>query len=40
MFELRIKDCYFDYNNEPSIEVKITFDKNPNMNLFLNADLE
>ena len=33
VFELRIKDCYFDYNNEPSIEVKITFDKNPEYEL-------
>lgn len=33
VFELRIKDYYFDYNNEPSIEVKITFDKNPEYEL-------
>ena len=33
VFELRIKDYYFDYNNEPSIEVKITFEKNPEYEL-------
>lgn len=33
VFELRIKDYYFDYNNEPSIEVKVTFDKNPEYEL-------
>lgn len=33
IFELRIKDYFFDYNNEPSIEVKISFSENPDYKL-------
>lgn len=28
-FELRLKDYFYDYNNEPSISLKITFQENP-----------
>lgn len=29
VFELKTKDFFFDYQNEPSIEVKVKFEKNP-----------
>lgn len=32
-FELEVKDYFYDYNQEPSINVKITFDSNPNYEL-------
>lgn len=28
-FELRLKDYFYDYNNEPSISLKVTFNENP-----------
>ena len=28
-FDLKVRDYFFDYNNEPSIEVKVTFQNNP-----------
>jgi hypothetical protein len=36
-FELRVKDYFFDYNNEPSIDVKIIFEKNPDYDLIAKS---
>jgi len=32
-FELSVKDYFFDYNKEPSIEVRVLFQNNPNFDL-------
>lgn len=36
VFELKVKDYFYDYNNEPSIEVKITFSVNPDYDRIAN----
>jgi hypothetical protein len=37
VFELKIKDYFFDYNNEPSIDVKVTFYHNPDYKKIANC---
>ena len=32
-FELRLKDYFYDYNNEPSISVRVEYDRNPDYDL-------
>ena len=36
-FKLELKDYFVDYNNEPAIDVRVKFDKNPNYQLIANA---
>ena len=36
VFELRTRKYFFDYNNEPSIEVKVEFEKNDDYFLIAN----
>lgn len=36
-FELKIRDYFYDYQNEPSIKVKIKFDLNPDYDLIANT---
>lgn len=36
-FKLELKDYFVDYNNEPAIDVRVEFDKNPDYQLIANA---
>ncbi len=36
LFKFTLKDYFFDYNNEPSISVKVTFENNPDYDLIAN----
>src|SRR5690606_8310959 len=36
-FILKCKDYFYDFNGEPSIDVKITFEKNPDYDIIANS---
>lgn len=36
-FELRLKDYFYDYNNEPSISVRIEYERNPDYDFIANT---
>lgn len=36
-FVFKCKDYFYDYNNEPSIDIKITFEKNPDYNIIAQS---
>ena len=32
-FDLRVRDFFFDYNGEPSVDVRVRFNENPDYNI-------
>lgn len=36
-FVFKCKDYFYDYNNEPSIDIKVTFERNPDFNIIANS---
>src|SRR5690606_7923935 len=36
-FELKVRDYFFDYNDEPPIDVRVVFEKNPDYDLIANS---